>query len=353
MVFGTGVAYLCQPADRRGWALTGALQKPANERKVVCPKRMARRPPYEVVEERMVCRDSSYRCRAVKRTRMIVLTVAVSFFCAACSPPDATPPEVDEIHPVTSAKDIVLPFHEYQLSAAELNVVERATAVLAKDCMNRFELDWPAPAAELADTDGTGNGDRYGVIDRAEVAEWGYHRPPEQQEPREETSPAPEAVMVYTGRGASEVGGRRVPEGGCVGEARRHLTGNAPTGMSGADLASLDQQIFQRAQADDRVRAAMGDWRECMVRFGYHYTDVWTANNDVRWGGPAPEPEELATATADLDCREESNLVPIWLAVETAYQRRAVADRADDFTVLRTRLTTTIENASHVLSAYG
>lgn len=285
--------------------------------------------------------------------RMIVITVAVSFVCAACSSPDATPPELGEIHPVTSAEDIVLPFHEYQLSAAELNVVERATAVLAKGCMNRFELDWPAPTGEGADMDGNDNGDRYGIIDRAEVTEWGYHRPPEQQEPSDETSPAPEAIMVYTGRGASEVGGRRVPEGGCVGEARRQLTGDAPPGMAGADLANLDQEIFQRAQADDRVRVAMGNWRECMARFGYHYTDVWAANDDVRWGGAAPEPEELATATADLDCREESNLVPIWLAVETAYQRRAIADRSDDFAALRTRLTTTVENASHVMSAQG
>ncbi|RSM64466.1 hypothetical protein DMH04_51250 [Kibdelosporangium aridum] len=288
------------------------------------------------------------------RTVLLVLTAAAGLSAACAAQPDGvadTLPPVGEIRPVSSGADIVLPFRDYELSSAQLDIVERATTLMARACVQRFGLDWPLPRTEPTETTVVADANRYGIIDRAEVAQRGYHPPPEPPRAPDDTSPSLDAVAVYAGKGASVVGGRPVPEGGCVGEARRQLAQGAPAGLSGAEFADLDQQIFQRAQADSRVSAAMAAWRACMAASGYHYTDVWAANDDARWTTPQPAPGEIATATTDLDCRATSNLVPVWLAVETAYQRQAIARRSAEFDATAAKLRTMLENASRIVTA--
>ncbi|WP_084425234.1 hypothetical protein [Kibdelosporangium aridum] len=287
-----------------------------------------------------------------RRTVLIVLTAAgLSGACAAPDRAADTPPPLGEVRPVSSGADIVLPFRDYQMSAAQLDIVERATTVMARTCVQRFGLDWPLPRTEPTEAAVVGDANRYGIIDRAEVVQRGYHPPPEPQRAPDDTPPSLDAVAVYAGKGASVVAGRPVPEGGCVGEARRQLAQGAPAGLSGAEFADLDQQIFLRAQADDRVSAAMANWRACMATSGYHYTDVWAANNDARWATAQPAPGEIATATTDLDCRDASNLVAIWLAVESAYQRQAIAGRSAEFDATATKLRIMVENASRIVAA--
>lgn len=260
------------------------------------------------------------------------------------------PPAVGEIRPVSSGKDIVLPFSEYVNSAAEVNTIERASALLAKDCMARFGLEWTVSGAAAADATVAADGGRYGILDAAEVAVWGYHAPAESKKVDDgRPTPSPDALMVYGGKGASTFRGQAVPEGGCLGEGRRKLSAGGPTSMSGAEFSNLDLQLFSTAQKDSRVAELMIRWRECMSEAGYDYADVWAANNDIRWSGPTATAEEIATATKDIACRTKTELVPVWLAVETAYQRQAIAERPAEFAALKASKQQWIDNASQAV----
>lgn len=282
------------------------------------------------------------------------LAAATAIAAATINLTTPTVPAMGEVRPVNSGRDIVLPFDEYRPSTRDVNAMERAAAILATECMHRFGLDWHASGSDVADPRMDAGSGRYGIIDQAEASRRGYH-PPEEQ-PREETDertpPSLEILMVYTGKGASTTHGLPIPEGGCLGEGRRKLAEGAPVSMSGAEFAALDQQLFSAAQADSRVGAAMAQWRDCMARSGYDYTDVWAANNDVRWTSESPTATEIATAKADVACRKTSNLVAIWLAVETAYQRDVIGKRVDDFTAIKESMRMRLDNALRVISTH-
>ncbi|MFJ5992872.1 hypothetical protein [Lentzea sp. NPDC092896] len=261
----------------------------------------------------------------------------------------AAPPAVGEVRPVHSGKDIVLPLDRYQHSPADLTTIDRATAVLARKCLSGFGQTW-APPDPPAVPESTGSS-RYGLVDPDQASQSGYHpvdSAPRQPEDRPE--PAPEAMMIYTGKGTASVGGKRVPEGGCLGQARRELERGVPAAIPAAELIRLDQEMFEQAQRDDRVQEAMANWRKCMAAAGYDYTDVWAANNDIRWESETPLPAEIDTAKTDVTCRHGAKLVDTWLAVETAYQRQAITERAAGFDALDRGMKVRLDNATTVLA---
>ncbi|WP_434449220.1 hypothetical protein [Lentzea sp. E54] len=264
--------------------------------------------------------------------------------------PSSAAPQVAEVRPVRSAKDIVLPLDRYQHSPADLTTIDRAAAELARRCLREFGQTWAAPDP-VPVPESTGS-TRYGVMDLAEVSRLGYH-PPEsdEPEPQEGPEPSPEAKMIYTGKGMTSIGGKQIPDGGCLGKARRELERGVPAAIPAAELVQLDQTTFEQAQQDDRMRQAMASWRGCMAESGFDYTDVWAANNDVRWESDTPAQVEIDTAKADVTCRERTRLADTWLAVETAYQRRAIEERAAGFEALDRGKKIRLDNAAKVLAS--
>lgn len=259
-----------------------------------------------------------------------------------------SPPEVGEVLSVGSSRDIVLPLDRYQHSPDDLTTIDRATAVLARRCVREFGQTWvvPDPLPVPASTGSS----RYGVMDYDEVSTSGYH-PPDNGQPKSPDlpEPPPEAMMIYTGKGMTSFGGKQIPEGGCLGQARRTVERDVPATIQAADLIELDQSTFVRAQQDDRVQRVMAGWRGCMAESGYSYTDVWAANNDIRWSAQKPSQAEIDTAKSDVLCRQRTKLVDTWFAVETAYQRQAIGERAEQFEALDSGMRIRLENAKSVL----
>ncbi|MEA5360924.1 hypothetical protein VA596_15355 [Amycolatopsis sp., V23-08] len=289
------------------------------------------------------------------KAKLITLAVVVVALgggialASASSEPGSGPPAIGVVRAVRSGTDIVLPFDAYRHTPAEINVIERATAVLARDCLNRFGLHWAPPTVDAVDTSRPTAAGRYGIVDAAEVARLGYHAAEPPDRPSQPQPPL-DVLMVYTGKGASDVGGQPVPEGGCLGEARRRLEEGLPAAMPGERFAELDRELYLTAQADERVQRAMTGWRECMAESGLRYADVWAANDDVRWSAPEPTPEEIATAKADLACRTRSGLAGTWLAVETAYQQRVISERRKEFDALATALHARLAHARQIVN---
>jgi bacterioferritin-associated ferredoxin len=200
---------------------------------------------------------------------------------------------------------------------------------------------------------------RYGIIGLADPAA-GYSDPAvdAQQrritQARESKGPSSRITQVQQaiaeGKGITEHNGVTVPPGGCSGEARRALEKEAPTVRSPDLVQRLSQEIIRRAEQDSRVQAAWSKWSDCMRARGYAYAEPWDANDDPRWGGDSVTDREIATATADVACRREGNLVGIWNAVEVAYQTEAIERHAQELAEIRAYIDAYRRNVARVLA---
>ncbi|MFD0574383.1 hypothetical protein ACFQ0T_40590 [Kitasatospora gansuensis] len=188
------------------------------------------------------------------------------------------------------------------------------------------------------------------MIDAAEVARLGYHPPADPTAVLASPSASPEMVMVYGGKGgASELRGQPVPDGGCLGEARREL-GVGAAALGGPELNRIATDSFTQAQQDPRLADANAAWSACMKQSGYAYTDIWRANNDPRWSGPEPSALELATARADVACKLGTRLPTILLTIETELQTVAIHRHATALDRAGTHRAETVTRAAAVLA---
>jgi hypothetical protein len=129
--------------------------------------------------------------------------------------------------------------------------------------------------------------------------------------------------------------GKPVPEGGCMGEARRALVRDGAVGEA-EPVRRIDTASVLRAMEDPRVRSAFDQWSACMEKRGHAYDDPWQAINDKAFRGPGVTPREIATAVADVACKRETNLVGVWYAVDAAYLSRQLALPMADSIILAT-----------------
>jgi hypothetical protein len=274
---------------------------------------------------------------------------------AACSEDE---PDVGVIGEVRSYTDISMPLDAYLVSSEQETTLLRALDLFTAECARRFGVTG-LPMSETAWNRELIVGRRYGLIDPADARQWGYNVPPRLAgvtEAKDEAggnvwNPTDEEFVVVRGRdrytGESREGvvvdGQSVPAGGCAGEAERRLHEGAPAVnlRVGEDLRA---ESYSLAESDSRVRAATDRWSECMRRSGYDYADIW-APNDRAWPDPV-DSEEIATATADVRCKQESNLAGVWLAVETAYQLRIIDERAEELDEVKKAIETRLRNAA-------
>jgi hypothetical protein len=249
---------------------------------------------------------------------------------------------------VNTGADITLPFDSYFMSTPQANQFDRAARILARDCMKRFGFDWRIRTTEVEAAPKAG---RYGLIDADAAAAYGYHATPDEAGPVGDAGAKPDAAMamVYFGNGPSTYAGQPVPKGGCLGEARGKLAEGGPASLSMQELRGLENELYHKAQVDRRVQAAMAGWRTCMKSAGYDYDDIWKANNDPRWTGSQPAPEEIPTAKADVACKKRVELAGIWLTVETAYELESIQQRAGAFDAVRKSLDAQVANAARVV----
>ncbi|TDD72014.1 hypothetical protein E1262_04690 [Jiangella aurantiaca] len=236
------------------------------------------------------------------------------------------------------AAGLTLPLDAYAFSAAEDQLLGRAAAAHVRDCAARLGLDAaavdPLPfgtAAESASAAAGRHDRRYAVADPEIAATHGYH-PPSTVDVRREFyeahTDAELAVLVGVTAGGAPAARDGVPEGGCIGAAARATAVADEAALrAGQDLVSAVQsEAWHAALADPRVLDAFAAWSACMADAGYRYAAPMDANDDPRWWtSETAGPEEIATAVADVACKESTGLIPAWSAVEADYQARFIA----------------------------
>ncbi|MFB7943829.1 hypothetical protein ACFC6L_02815 [Kitasatospora phosalacinea] len=243
---------------------------------------------------------------------------------------------------------MALPLDAYRLTTDQRYAVSRARVPLVISCMKRFGFDVEAPVlTRRADLGGGPNGRRYGVSDLARARSNGFHLlASEQQSLPEQGELSPAASAIMFGEGQQSVGGQPVPEGGCAGEANRLLRKDGPE-ISDTDYAgTLALESDALAKKDSRLVKAFDEWSSCMKGKGFAYRTPMDPENDQNFlGTPAATPQEISAAVADVECKESTNVIGIWVAVDTAYQKRAIEQHAQQLDVTKKALEAMVRNA--------
>lgn len=321
--------------------------------------------------------------RRTHRTRRLgaaIILLAVTAGCAQGQAAESTPTPAPSGTPTASGplpvvavpkmldvSSLVLPVEPYLFTDRQVGRLFRAKAVLTESCMRRFGHSWPAPTGPIPET-GTLNpantAHRYGITDAAKAARYGYHPVPGSVPPQvkdKPTGPQPgrEAMLVL--RGLNQDGtpagadsrGRRLPAGGCQGEATKALSGD-PQKLGNRELVgAVNIGSYRDSQRDPRVVAVFRAWSRCMERHNndYTYADPTRApGKDPKFNGPTAGPAELTLASTDVACKRETNVIGVWSSVDAAYQRRAIAAKQRELAAVKKDMRTQLANADQALA---
>ncbi|MFE6746204.1 hypothetical protein ACFVGM_10155 [Kitasatospora purpeofusca] len=267
---------------------------------------------------------------------------------AAAAPPSATlapmePPPIGDVPRLTRVNDRTLPIEAYLLSGEQFRQLDAAQGVLVTRCVRGFGLDYSAPVPTAPATTQTSH--RYDPVELSDVSTNGYHSPdPDRgKKPGAAPSLSPDLTTVLgAGLGpdgrpapgtATEYRGKRLPSGGCIADAQRQLTARGGTGRDSDVAVGVNYEGFERSRQDPRVGAVFQDWSRCMAERGYSYGTPGDALKDPRWGNTAtPSAEEIATATADVECKARVNVVGVWFTVESAYEQELIRLKQPELT---------------------
>ncbi|MFG2880465.1 hypothetical protein ACGFYU_36540 [Streptomyces sp. NPDC048337] len=286
-------------------------------------------------------------------------TVLVAVLVAGCSDSGGEggrgEPALGPVAVNPATVSISLPMDAYTDSEAEAIRMGRVQESLVSQCMARYGFTYEGVSSSESAAGGV-SADRhaylFGLADPAYAEAHGYDKTAGQGRPAKPQAPklsggaytvmhgeqpgkerAPDALNEEDAAkldSGIEVGGQKVPAGGCGREGYRKLY--APTKDSVDLLFSfgLAGEAHDRSKADSRVVEALHRWSACMDKSGYSgikspYEVIEKLGLESDLGGP----KAVTAAKADVACKREVNLVGIWAAVEKAYQERLVEEHAE------------------------
>jgi hypothetical protein len=262
------------------------------------------------------------------RRRPVRWLAAVAVAAAGCAGTGVAAPAdldgSDHVPALLRSVDLRLPLDDYFPSLAENDRLAHAGRVLLRQCMRGFGFDFAAPDPPSSMGPRTWTERRYGLTDPAQAARgyWPQSRAAVAlagtARRRAPAAGAGEADAL-TGDGAQVINGRPVPPGGCTAAARRRLTAEDPPGADPSLAQRLLSDSFFGSQQDGRVHGAIQQWSNCMKAGGYDYAGPLDPPKDSRFQQAATA-LEIATATADVGCKQATNLIGIWFTVEAGQQ---------------------------------
>ncbi len=197
----------------------------------------------------------------------------------------------------------------------------------------------------------------YGFFDPAGAPSTGYNMlrvPPA----NDKQTISADALAVEFGKDAAgspmtTFDGRPVPAGGCKAKGVEAIGGALPR----IDVAALPDNGPQEPAADPRVIEANAKWSACMKAKGYHYATPYEATTspvtkaDRAGATVVHSPEEIAQATADVDCKLSTNLVGIDLAVQISYDKTFIASHTAGLGEYRRQIADRVQAATRIVTA--
>ncbi|MFD0417493.1 hypothetical protein [Streptomyces sp. NPDC127108] len=214
-----------------------------------------------------------------------------------------------------------LPVEAYMPTSTQARVVSQSRDQLLDQCMSAAGYDSWKPAPDLPELGGKTLTDwRYGVHDARLSAERGYHPAAGEQEAYDK---AMEAGAVDES-GADDATLRR-----CV----ENVDGKVPDTQPPAIVQEISGKSFQRSQKAPEVVDVFAKWSSCMKDKGHGgYKRPLDASDDPRFTDPDKVTDrEIATAKADIACRDTYDVARTWFDTESKIQRDEIAKHLKDF----------------------
>lgn len=285
----------------------------------------------------------------------VVIAFAAISLLSGCSSPSASTAAESSVGDPGDPASWVLPLQAYMPTEQENGQISQAKKILVADCMKGFGFTW-VPAPDLPRVGPKTLTDwRYGIHDMALSTSRGYKPAAKEQEAYDAavekgaadgTSADGPDARALDGR-SEEVDGKKVPEGGCAGAANREIDAEVVQARAALDLANA---AFVKSKQDPEVVKAFADWSACMKKSGYDYKQPLDASDDPKFGRPEVTSEEISTATADITCRQKTEVALVWFKAESALQKQAIEDHAEELSAERHRIETTVRKASKIVT---
>jgi len=253
-------------------------------------------------------------------------------------------------------KGMVLPLEAYMETYPESVAIERAVQRLETQCMARYGFTYrptPPGAFPPPNNDDSNMARRYGIADPAHAAKYGYTIGDENDVPDSGPRLSTAEISVLTGRVAlrpnaakapSTYRGKSIPADGCQGESVTRVGAAVDTGLPGR----LDYESLTKSQADPRVQKVIGAWSDCMKSKGYTVDSPLNAADLAPHSSGEAGSAEITVATADVNCKQKTDLVKVWFSVESAIQRRQVEQNHLALQDVRDRITAAVKASAAV-----
>jgi hypothetical protein len=212
-----------------------------------------------------------------------------------------------------------LPIERYLLTPAQNAAINHAMWILSAQCMRERGVDnFTVPAELTGQWAGSEVARRYGPTDLDRARRYGYH----------DASSAAAQPAQPASTPALTAAERQVLTN-CRHEATRELDGGQPlTDQWQGAAEKVDLQSYQSSAHSPQVEAVEAQWSACMAGLGHHYSTPNDAFNDPAWRrSSAASPTEIATAVDDIQCKWKTNLIGVWVSVETRIQDSAIAQQ--------------------------
>ncbi|MFD0418360.1 hypothetical protein [Streptomyces sp. NPDC127108] len=221
----------------------------------------------------------------------------------------------------------------------------------AQSCMHRFgyRVDLTPHNSSPSPTLNQGmNENAYGLTSLSRARRYGYHlTKAEQGDGKTKDPPLTNRQKHALNGGATFTeGGQKLPAGGCRAEAERSLRKGAPSIDDEDYAAAVALDVGREVEKDSRVRSAFHSWSTCMRQKGFHYSNPMDPGDSDRFLRTAePGRQEIRTAVADVECKRRTNVIGIWISVETVYQKIAIRVGGKKLHQVRRSLLVELRNA--------
>lgn len=245
---------------------------------------------------------------------MAVLLIPLLSACSAATAGPTAAPGPTAVHRLADSKALQLPLDDYLLTTVDAAALARGRDSIMQRCLGG--LGAPYTPEDPGSTDIETNERRYGLADAELAKQHGYHVP----EMEKRAGDYPSSILPLVTGEAATYNGAAVPQGGCSGEAQREL--HEVELQDALNLPhKLNMESYTRSQKAPAVVKATQEWSDCMKESGHTYPDPLAAINDKEFSGKTPGDHEKQVALADVLCKQKVNLIGVWSAAESEYQR--------------------------------
>lgn len=260
---------------------------------------------------------------------------------------------------LSSTASVSLPIEGYLLKNEEHSQILYASKLLVRQCMARFGFDYAVDASWKSPTDPKGDAAnmtrRYGVSDTETAARYGYHPAPDMMPAAPaNTQPMSDAESnVFlgdtprpgsSGPASKSYKGQQIPSHGCSGEAERKIG----KGLQERLPEEINDASFQQSMSTPQVTTVFRSWSTCMKKHGYTFQNPLEPLKDQLPASPSAA--EIERAKTDVACKQTTNLIGTWVAVESAIQKELIEKNQEALTQVRATAQKTIERSTKVIA---